>query len=271
MCACSLGYPACNAHAPYFHLWSFRLYNIFSTLYHKLYDFRKRVFGHKIRILICYTTVVWNVSHSKKKGATNDQKMYNSLHVSYSFFLSDFNKTRIFLADYKKKILKSHISWKSVQWELSCSMRTDRHMTKLTSASRNFSNASEKKKTYILPRTLIRFCPKVSAVRNYRHIDIADVIRLLIKDMSSNWLTESFWAIKFVASVYLFQYWIFYWLYVLLTKLATLVRISFINCLLYCTCFVISRNTRQQRLLFSNYLSQNHFQPLCMKTFGNTK
>jgi hypothetical protein len=29
VCVCSLSYPACNAHAPYFHLSSVRLYNIF--------------------------------------------------------------------------------------------------------------------------------------------------------------------------------------------------------------------------------------------------
>ena len=29
MCVCSLGYPARNAHGPYFHLWPVRLYHIF--------------------------------------------------------------------------------------------------------------------------------------------------------------------------------------------------------------------------------------------------
>jgi len=29
VCFCSFGYPACNAQAPYCHLWSVRLYNIF--------------------------------------------------------------------------------------------------------------------------------------------------------------------------------------------------------------------------------------------------
>jgi len=28
-CVCSLRYPACNAHAPYCHVWPLRLYNIF--------------------------------------------------------------------------------------------------------------------------------------------------------------------------------------------------------------------------------------------------
>ena len=221
--------------------------------------------------LIFYTTGVRNVSHSKNKWARYDQKCILVFNVNYPCFLSGFNKTWIVLVDFRK-LLQCRISWKSVQWEPSCSMRTYRHMTKLMVAFRNFSNASEKKGV-LLPRTLIHSCPKVSTVRNYRHIDLTDAIRLLIKDMTSNWLTESFWTIKFFSSFYLFRYWMFYWLYVLLTKLASWVRTSFSNCLQYCTCFDFSRIIGQQRLLFFflNFSSKNHFQTLCMKTSRNIK
>ena len=72
--------------------------------------------------------------------------MYIGLHVQYSLFLWDFNDIWNFSIDVRK-ILKYHISGKFVQWEPSCSMRTDGRtdrqidMIKLTVAFRNFANA----------------------------------------------------------------------------------------------------------------------------------
>jgi hypothetical protein len=51
--------------------------------------------------------------------------MSKRLHVKYPLFLSDFNESCIFSTDFRKN---SNINFiKSVQWELSCSMRTDGH------------------------------------------------------------------------------------------------------------------------------------------------
>jgi hypothetical protein len=86
---------------------------------------KKKITEHKMCVLIFSTTFVWNISHSKKNWARYD---WSSL--KYPLALSDFNKTWIFLTEFRK-ILKYKISWKSVQWQPSCSMQierwTDRH------------------------------------------------------------------------------------------------------------------------------------------------
>ena len=97
----------------------------YSTLSHKRYDFRNRTTEYKMCALIFATTFVWNISHSKTRTERDMIKMYTGLHVKYPLFLFDFNGTRIFSTDFRK-IFKYQISWKSAQWELSCSMLTDK-------------------------------------------------------------------------------------------------------------------------------------------------
>jgi len=46
------------------------------------------------------------------------------LHVEYLLFLSDFNVTWILVTNFRKMLIYK-ISWKFVQWELSCSMQMD--------------------------------------------------------------------------------------------------------------------------------------------------
>jgi hypothetical protein len=87
--------------------------------------------------------------------------MYIDLHVQYPLLLSHFNETWIFSTDFRK-LVKYQTSWKSVQWESNCSLRsdrhTDRHMTKLIVAFRNFENAPTNHVISIEKRNLIVLC-----------------------------------------------------------------------------------------------------------------
>jgi hypothetical protein len=71
-------------------------------------------------------------------------KIYIGVHVKYPLFLPDFNETWVFSTDFRK-ILIFRISWKSAQWEPSCSMRTAvrTDMTKLIVDFRSFAKASK--------------------------------------------------------------------------------------------------------------------------------
>jgi len=71
-----------------------------------------------VKLIIHYTFLIL------RRNERDMIKMYNGLHVKYSLFLSDFKYTWTFSTDFRK-ILRYQISLKSVQRELSCSMRTD--------------------------------------------------------------------------------------------------------------------------------------------------
>jgi len=69
--------------------------------------------------------------------------MYIGLHVKYPLFLSEFNEILNFATEFRK-ILKYQISWKPVQWEQNCSMRTDRRTDRHDEANSRFSQFGER-------------------------------------------------------------------------------------------------------------------------------
>jgi len=90
-------------------------------------------------------------------------KMCIGLHVKYTLFLSDFNDTLTFWADFRK-IFKFQISWKSIQWELSCSMRTDRHDEANSRFSQFCESALNPKKKHLTACILPRVCAVLSII-----------------------------------------------------------------------------------------------------------
>jgi len=141
MCICSLRYPARNAHAPYCQLWPASLCNIFphyvinGMIFEKSY-WTQNVFWFSLQLLSeTFVIVRWNERYMIKK--------YICLHVLHSLFLSDFNKNWIFSTDFPK-ILKYRMSWKFVQCEPSCSMRTDGQTEGHDEANSRFSQFCER-------------------------------------------------------------------------------------------------------------------------------
>jgi hypothetical protein len=96
---CSLRYPACNAHAPYCHLWLVHLYNIFP---HDLIN----------------STVFWK--KVIEPGVFFFIFPYS--FCSHPLCLSDFNETWIFWADFQKKCsnIKFYENLSSGSWLVPC-------------------------------------------------------------------------------------------------------------------------------------------------------
>ena len=121
-CVCSLNYPAFNANVPYCHLWPVQLYNIFPhyliicTILEKESYWAWNVCFDFLRTLAKF--LILRRIHRDVIASPF------GLHAACPLFLSDFSETWSFTTDFLK-ILKYEISWKSVQWEPSCSVRWD--------------------------------------------------------------------------------------------------------------------------------------------------
>jgi len=122
VCVCSLRYQACNVHAPYFHLWPARIYDIFprylinGTIFEKRYIIERKM---------CVFVQHCSESFLNPRRIERDIiKMYIDLHVKYPLFLSDLNETWTTSIEFRN-ILTYKITWKSVHWEPSYSMWTD--------------------------------------------------------------------------------------------------------------------------------------------------
>jgi hypothetical protein len=105
----------------------------------------------------------------------------HKMYVKYPIFWSYFNETWIFSTVFRK-LRKHQISWKSVQWESSCSMRTD--MTKLAVPFRNFAKARNKPSGHKSGCNWNSVCYYPDIFRSFRNIVMDELIRILVRLMT---------------------------------------------------------------------------------------
>jgi hypothetical protein len=93
VCVCSLRYPACNAHAPYCHLWSAPLYNIFP--HYLINETNKEKKSLNTKCVLIFKTVLFETFLIFKE---NCRHMINVCWFSCKVppFLFNFNKNWIF-------------------------------------------------------------------------------------------------------------------------------------------------------------------------------
>ena len=78
-----------------------------------------------------------------RRNERDVSEMSSGLHVKYQFFLARFEWKFEFSWVFRKT-LKYQISWKSIQWEPSCSMRTDGRTDRHDEANSIFSQFCER-------------------------------------------------------------------------------------------------------------------------------
>jgi len=107
----------------------------FSTLSQKRHDFEEKFIVNTKCVVILCTSFLWNISHCRKNWARRHHKrkqfFMSSSHYSYQILKKCELSLQIF-----EKYSKYQISWKSVQCEPSCCMRTDGR-TVMTTHSRS--------------------------------------------------------------------------------------------------------------------------------------
>jgi hypothetical protein len=143
VCVCSLRYPACNAHAPYFRLWFVRVYHIFPHYFIKGTIFQRELLNIKCVfwfILQIFSETFLIVRRNERDTIKNVHRASCTVPVIFVRFKWKLN----FSTDFGK-ILQCQISQKSVQWEPTCSMWTDRRtdMTRLIVAFRNIAETTK--------------------------------------------------------------------------------------------------------------------------------
>ena len=120
VCVCSLSYPLCIVHAPYYiFICGLLPLPYISTLSHKWHNFKKKLLNKKMCVfsLQCLSETFLSLRRIQQGIITNVHR--SSCKVPVILFRFQSKQTWIFLT-YFWKILKYKISWISIQCKLSC-------------------------------------------------------------------------------------------------------------------------------------------------------
>jgi hypothetical protein len=108
----------------------------FSTLSHKRHDFRNKVIGYEMCVLILSTNFVWNISHSKNSSARYCHKYTQAFTSSTRHSCKNLIKLEFFSTDFRKN---TQMSYFMKIRPVGADGRTD--MTKLIVGVRNCANS----------------------------------------------------------------------------------------------------------------------------------
>ena len=141
VCVCSLSYPELKSQEPYcIVVRGFSGCTIFSTLSHRLYDFRKRllnikcVFWFSLQLLSETFLILRRIQRDTVINVYTSSCRISSIVLRYWWNL---NFRDIFSNNFQ-------IYWKPVLWEPSCCMRTDGQTDKQNEANNRFSKFCER-------------------------------------------------------------------------------------------------------------------------------
>jgi hypothetical protein len=153
-------YPASNAHAPYCHLWPAPLYNIFPR-----YLINDTIFEKRYWTKICVSLLL--LSHTFFILRITERDMIKNVYwfsCKEPILLVRLEWNSNFLDRFWKNTQISNLM-KSIQWEPSCSIRTDRH----DEANNRFSQFYKRTyKIHHVTLVMIDFNPNISVEAFHR-------------------------------------------------------------------------------------------------------
>jgi len=147
----------------------------FSTLTHNVTIFEKKKKKKKKERILYIKCVFWISLQFLLKNfplweELNEQlsQMYIHFSVKYSFIPFNFNET-CFSPTGFRKVLKYKLLWKILQWEPSCSMRTDGRTARHDEANSSFWQFCKRGKNHPFLHLLLLFTPCFQSRPRYSH------------------------------------------------------------------------------------------------------